>query len=61
VAFGPHGPRAPTSAPGDGVKIFLGTAGLVGVAGVLFLILQHFGKPIKNFFLKKKDISIVFL
>ena len=43
MAFGPHGPRAPTSAPGDGYKIFLATAGLVGLAGVLFFTVQSFG------------------
>ena len=36
VAFGPHGPRAPTGQPGDGLKIFLSTVGLVGVAGAMF-------------------------
>jgi len=45
VAFGPHGPRAPTSAPGEGFKVFLGTTALVGAAGVLFFVLQHFASP----------------
>lgn len=36
VAFGPHGPRAPTSQPGDGVKILFSTLGLIGAAGLLF-------------------------
>ncbi|KAF8147565.1 cytochrome c oxidase subunit IV-domain-containing protein [Crassisporium funariophilum] len=36
VAFGPHGPRAPTSQPGDGLKITLATTALVGLAGLLF-------------------------
>lgn len=44
MAFGPHGPRAPTSAPGDGLKVFLGTVALIGVAGALYLGLHHFGK-----------------
>lgn len=42
VAFGPHGPRAPLHPPGSVLKIFLGTAGLVGLAGVLFLTIRHF-------------------
>ncbi|KAH6902778.1 cytochrome c oxidase subunit IV-domain-containing protein [Coprinopsis sp. MPI-PUGE-AT-0042] len=36
VAFGPHGPRTPTSKPGDLMKILLATSALVGVAGTLF-------------------------
>ncbi|KAF8889863.1 cytochrome c oxidase subunit IV-domain-containing protein [Infundibulicybe gibba] len=40
VAFGPHGPRAPTSQPGDTLKIFLGTMALVGVAGAVFWALR---------------------
>lgn len=40
VAFGPHGPRTPTSLPGDGLKVFLATMGLVGVSGVIFLFIQ---------------------
>ena len=51
VAFGPHGPRAPTSAPGDGVKIFLATSALVGVAGVLYLVIQQFGMSLSLFYL----------
>ena len=43
VAFGPHGPRAPTSQPGDGVKVFFWTMALVGVAGVLTVGLRSFG------------------
>lgn len=48
VAFGPHGPRAPTSAPGDGLKIFLATAGLIGLAGVLYLTVQSFGMSLDS-------------
>ena len=43
MAFGPHGPRAPTSAPGDGLKVFLATAALVGLGGVLFYVSHLFG------------------
>ena len=43
VAFGPHGPRTPTSQPGDNFKILLSTFALVGVAGVLFFTLKQFG------------------
>lgn len=37
VAFGPYGPRAPVTPPGQPLKVFLSTMGLVGVAGLLFL------------------------
>jgi len=45
VAFGPHGPRAPTSAPGDGLKVFLATTALVGLAGVLYYVTHLFAAP----------------
>lgn len=45
VAFGPHGPRAPVSPPGQGLKIFLSTMALVGVAGVLSLVIKSFAAP----------------
>ena len=59
MAFGPHGPRAPTSAPGDGLKVFLGTVALIGVAGALYLGLHHFGKSLKLFFIS--DISVLLI
>ncbi|KAF9450274.1 cytochrome c oxidase subunit IV [Macrolepiota fuliginosa MF-IS2] len=45
VAFGPHGPRTPSSAPGDTFKILLYTTALVGVAGTLFLTLRAYATP----------------
>ena len=48
VAFGPHGPRAPTSAPGEGFKILLSTLGLIGLGGVLFLTVQSFGTSFED-------------
>jgi len=45
VAFGPHGPRTPSSQPGDNFKIFGATAALVGVAGALFYAVQAFSQP----------------
>ena len=44
VAFGPHGPRAPVSKPGDGIKIFASTAALVGVAGIIFYAIRAMSK-----------------
>ncbi|KAE9407122.1 cytochrome c oxidase subunit IV [Gymnopus androsaceus JB14] len=45
VAFGPHGPRAPVSKPGDGIKIFASTAALVGVAGIIFYAIRAMSPP----------------
>ncbi|TFK46690.1 cytochrome c oxidase subunit IV [Heliocybe sulcata] len=36
VAFGPHGPRAPISPPGSGVKILFGTAAIVVTSSLLY-------------------------
>ena len=62
MAFGPHGPRAPTSAPGEGLKVFLATVGLVGLGGVLYFVVQAFGKSFINFLYegKKKILLIQF-
>jgi hypothetical protein len=38
VAFGPHGPRAPTSQPGDNIKIFFSTLALMAIGGAVFLL-----------------------
>ncbi|KAG2157012.1 COX4, subunit IV of cytochrome c oxidase [Suillus clintonianus] len=45
VAFGPHGPRAPVSPPGQGLKVFLFTMGLVGVAGLLSIAIRSRAPP----------------
>lgn len=45
VAFGPHGPRAPISKPGDNLKIFLATMGLVGSAFVLGNVIHQWAAP----------------
>jgi len=45
VAFGPHGPRTPTSKPGDNLKIFFATLGLVGVSGALYLGIRSISPP----------------
>ncbi|KAF8625750.1 hypothetical protein AX17_006776 [Amanita inopinata Kibby_2008] len=42
VAFGPHGPRAPASKPGDTLKIFGYTVALIGAAGLLSAGLKAF-------------------
>ena len=56
MAFGPHGPRAPTSKPGDGTKLFFGTLGLVSLGGLLFFTAQYFGKS-KLYYKKKKTFQ----
>jgi len=43
VAFGPHGPRTPSSQPGDALKILLFTSALVAVAGTLFIAIRSAG------------------
>jgi len=43
VAFGPHGPRTPSSQPGDALKILLYTSALIGVAGTLFFAIRNMG------------------
>ncbi|KAJ7708505.1 COX4, subunit IV of cytochrome c oxidase [Mycena metata] len=45
VAFGPHGLRRPIHQKGDGFKIFLGTAGAITAAGVLFFVIRHRSPP----------------
>ncbi|KAI9574112.1 COX4, subunit IV of cytochrome c oxidase [Boletus coccyginus] len=45
VAFGPHGPRTPVSPPGQGLKVFLYTMALVGVAGVIALGVRSRAPP----------------
>ncbi|KAL4064810.1 cytochrome c oxidase subunit IV-domain-containing protein [Scleroderma yunnanense] len=45
VAFGPHGPRASVSPPGQGFKIFLATTGLVGVAAAIYFSIRSFAPP----------------
>jgi len=44
VAFGPHGPRTPTSQPGDGLKILLAVTGLVGASVVLHQVVRRLGR-----------------
>jgi cytochrome c oxidase subunit 4 len=42
VAFGPHGPRTPTSQPGDSVKILFSTLALIAAGGILFFSFKAF-------------------
>ena len=46
MAFGPHGPRAPTSQPGDNLKIFLSTVGLIGVGAVVFYSIHAYSSSL---------------
>lgn len=45
VAFGPHGPRAPVSPPGQNFKVFLATMGLIGVAGIIYAVIRSYAPP----------------
>lgn len=44
IAFGPHGPRA-QDPPGEGTRVFFGTAIAVGVSLALFSFTRLFAKP----------------
>ena len=44
IAFGPHGPRA-DAPPGEWTKVFLYTAGGVGISVALFFIIHSFARP----------------
>lgn len=44
VAFGPHGPRAPTSPPGSGIKTLVWVVGMVGIAGGIYASIRGFGE-----------------
>ncbi|TFK21296.1 COX4-domain-containing protein [Coprinopsis marcescibilis] len=46
VAFGPHGPRAPSSKPGDGLKIILGIAGVLGVTTAISFAIRSRAGPL---------------
>ncbi|KAF5378357.1 hypothetical protein D9615_008744 [Tricholomella constricta] len=45
VAFGPHGPRTPTSQPGDAVKVLFWTAALVAAGGALYATTRALAPP----------------
>jgi len=51
VAFGPHGPRTPTSLPGDGRKILLAVIGLLGASAVLHQVIRSFCTPFTLLFI----------
>ncbi len=43
VAFGPHGPRAPTNPPGTVPKVIGGVAAAIGAATAIYLIIRANG------------------
>ncbi|KAK8845301.1 hypothetical protein IAR55_006014 [Kwoniella newhampshirensis] len=45
VAFGPHGPRAPVSEPGHGLKVFGGVAAAVAAAFGFFTLAKSYSAP----------------
>ncbi|KAF8979421.1 cytochrome c oxidase subunit IV [Cyathus striatus] len=45
VAFGPHGPREPSSKPGDSFKILLGTIAALAATGTLWFAIKAFPPP----------------
>ncbi|KIY68567.1 cytochrome c oxidase subunit IV [Cylindrobasidium torrendii FP15055 ss-10] len=46
VAFGPHGPRAPVSKPGDNLKVALGVAALLSTSVAVFFGFKSIGGPV---------------
>jgi hypothetical protein len=58
VAFGPHGPRTPTSLPGDGLKILLAVVGLLGASAVLHQVIRSFGTPFFLFVYCAADVAV---
>jgi len=45
IAFGPHGPRSAVTPPGTGLKVLLGSVGLVGIAGIIFAAIRSQAPP----------------
>ncbi|KAL1954833.1 hypothetical protein VTO42DRAFT_521 [Malbranchea cinnamomea] len=45
IAFGPHGPRAPTSPKGEGIKIFVQVAKYLAVSLGVFFLIRSFAGP----------------
>ncbi|KLO14197.1 cysteine proteinase [Schizopora paradoxa] len=45
VAFGPHGPRTPTSPPGQAFKIIAGVSVMIGVGALLFVGARAMAPP----------------
>jgi len=43
IAFGPHGPREPFHAPGNGFKVFTGVVIVLAVSTGLFYLTRHYG------------------
>ncbi|SPO30166.1 probable cytochrome-c oxidase chain V precursor [Ustilago trichophora] len=49
VSFGPHGPRKPITASGQGAKTFAGVVAALGVTtGVYYLMRSNGGAPVKT-------------
>ncbi|KAG2175649.1 hypothetical protein INT43_001296 [Umbelopsis isabellina] len=41
IAFGPHGPREPLTQPGHGMKVLIGTLGVVAASTALFYVIRQ--------------------
>ncbi|EUC57132.1 cytochrome C oxidase, subunit IV/COX5b [Rhizoctonia solani AG-3 Rhs1AP] len=55
VAFGPHGPRTPTSPPGQTMKVIMGTVAVFALAGGGFGIVRSFGGPVPRTITKEYE------
>lgn len=57
IAFGAHGPREPLTKPGHGLKVLIGTIGIMAASGALFYVIRQNGKCYTSFFQQKLLLS----
>ncbi|CAM0137866.1 Cytochrome c oxidase subunit 5B, mitochondrial [Umbelopsis sp. WA50703] len=41
ISFGPHGPREPLTQPGHGMKVLIGSIGVVAASAALFYVIRQ--------------------
>lgn len=49
VAFGPHGPRAPSSKPGEAIKVVFGVFAAIGASGLVYAAIRSRGTSLYTF------------
>jgi hypothetical protein len=49
ISFGPHGPREPLTQPGHGMKVLIGSIGVVAASAALFYVIRQNGKLSSTF------------
>lgn len=48
IAFGAHGPREPLTKPGHGLKVLVGTFGVVAASAALFYTIRQNGNNLSS-------------